>query len=263
MIRAYTIASGKGGTGKTTVTANLGTALAQYGRETCIVDTDMGMANLGLVLGLGETPVTLHEVLAGKARVEDALYEGPYGLKVVPSGLSLQGFQNADPQMLKDVVRELTDRCDYLFFDAPAGIGTDAVIPLTVADEVLLVVNPEISSLVDALKVKILTEMIGGTVGGAILNRVMPGNTQMSRKKIEQTLGVPIIDTIPEDADVRRAAAARTPVVVRSPGSPSSKAFRRIAASLAGIPVEMEPGPAQEAFIERLARALFRREPNV
>lgn len=261
MIRAYTIASGKGGTGKTTVTANLGTALAQYGRETCIVDTDMGMANLGLVLGLAETPVTLHEVLAGKAQVQDAMYEGPYGLKIVPSGLSLQGFQNADPQRLKDVMRDLTDRCDFLLLDAPAGIGTDAVIPLTVADEVLLVVNPEISSLVDALKVKILTEMIGGTIGGAILNRVTPGSTEMSRRKIEQTLGVHIIDTIPEDVDVRRAAAARTPVVVRSPGSPSSKAFRNIAASLAGFPIEKEPGPAQEGFIERLARALFRREP--
>ncbi|WP_292394888.1 cell division ATPase MinD [Methanoculleus sp. UBA303] len=261
MIRAYTIASGKGGTGKTTVTANLGTALAQYGRETCIIDTDMGMANLGLVLGLTETPVTLHEVLAGKAPIQDAMYEGPYGLKVVPSGLSLQGFQNADPERLKDVLCDLTDRCDFLLLDAPAGIGADAVIPLTVADEVLLVVNPEISSLVDALKIKILTEMIGGTVGGAILNRVTPESIDMSRREIEKALDVPIIDTIPEDADVRRAAAARTPVVVRSPGSESSKAFRRIAARIAGFPVGEEPEEVQEGFIERLARALFRREP--
>jgi len=261
MIRAYTIASGKGGTGKTTVTANLGTALAQYGRETCIIDTDMGMANLGLVLGLTETPVTLHEDLAGKAPIQDAMYEGPYGLKVVPSGLSLQGFQNADPERLKDVMCDLTDRCDFLLLDAPAGIGADAVIPLTVADEVLLVVNPEISSLVDALKIKILTEMIGGTVGGAILNRVTPESIDMSRRKIEKALDVPIFDTIPEDADVRRAAAARTPVVVRSPGSESSKAFRRIAARIAGVPVGDEPEEVQEGFIERLARALFRREP--
>jgi septum site-determining protein MinD len=262
MIRAYTIASGKGGTGKTTVTANLGTALAQYGRETCIVDMDMGMANLALVLGLAETPVTLHEVLAGEAQIQDAIYEGPYGLKVVPSGLSLRGFQNADPERLKDVMRDLTDRCDFLLLDAPAGISTDAVVPLTVADEVLLVVNPEISSLVDALKTKILTETIGGTIGGAIINRAVLEDAEMNRRKIEKTLGVSVIDTVPEDANVRRAAAARTPVVVRSPGSESSKAFRRIAASLAGIPVEEEPGEAQEGFVERLARALFRREPR-
>src|SRR5690554_5885031 len=119
MIRAYTIASGKGGTGKTTVTANLGAALAQHGRKTCIVDMDMGMANLALVLGLAETPVTLHEVLAGEASIRDAIYEGPYGLQIVPSGLSLRGFQNADPERLKDVMRDLTERCDFLLLDAP------------------------------------------------------------------------------------------------------------------------------------------------
>ncbi len=199
------------------------------------------MANLGLVLGLTETPVTLHEVLAGKAPIQDAIYEGPYGLKVVPSGLSLEGFQNADPARLRDVMCDLADRCDFLFFDAPAGIDTDAVIPLTVADEVLLVVNPEISSLVDALKIKILTEMVGGTVKGALLNRVTLESTDVSRKKIEKALGVPVIDTIPEDANVRRAAAARTPVVAKYPGSESSKAFRRVAATLAGFPVAEEP----------------------
>jgi septum site-determining protein MinD len=105
MFRAYTIASGKGGTGKTTVTVNLGTSLAQLGKETFILDADIGMANLGLVLGLESVPVTLHEVLAGKASVDDAIYEGPNGLKVVPSGISLQGFQNADPEKMKDVMR--------------------------------------------------------------------------------------------------------------------------------------------------------------
>lgn len=261
MIKAYTIASGKGGTGKTTVTANLGTALAQHGRETCIVDADVKMANLGLVLGLAETPITLHEVLAGEASISDAMYGGPYGLKVVPCGLSLQGFQNANPERLKDVMCDLTDRCEFLFLDAPAGIGTDGVIPLTVADEVLLVLNPEISSLVDALKIKILTETVGGTLGGAILNRAILEDSKMSQKKIEKTLGVSIIDTVPEDPSVRRAAAAKTPVVVGAPGSESSKAFRRIAAKLAAIPVLEEPRKVQEGFVERFARALFRREP--
>lgn len=261
MIRAYTIASGKGGTGKTTVTANLGTALAQHGRKTCIVDTDVGMANLGLILGLTETPITLHEVLAGEAPIGDAMYEGPYGLKVVPSGLSLQGFQNADPERLKDVMCDLTECCDFLLLDAPAGISTDGIMPLTVADEVLLIVNPEFSSIVDALKIKVLTETIGGTIGGAILNRMALEETEMTRKKIEKILGVSIIDTVPEDANIRRAAAAKIPVVVRSPDSESSKAFRRIAANLAGIPVKEEPQKVQERFVERLARALFRREP--
>jgi len=77
--KVYTIASGKGGTGKTTTTVNLGTALALLGKKTVIIDADIGMANLGLLLGLERCPVTLHEVLSGKADVRDAVYEGPGG----------------------------------------------------------------------------------------------------------------------------------------------------------------------------------------
>ena len=90
MIRAYTITSGKGGVGKTTITVNLGISLALLGRETYILDADIGMANMALVLGMDEIPITLHEVLAGKADIEDAIYDGPGGVKVVPSGISLQ-----------------------------------------------------------------------------------------------------------------------------------------------------------------------------
>jgi len=259
MIRAYTFASGKGGTGKTTATVNIGTALAQYGKETYIVDADVGMANIGLVLGLDSVPVTLHEVLAGNAKVSDAIYEGPHGLKVVPSGISLQGFQNANPERLKDVMKELVDRCDFLLLDAPAGIGSDAVIPLAVADEVILVVNPEISSLIDALKIKILTEMVGGKVSGAIINRASMENTEFSRQKMEKVLGVRVIDIIPEDPNVRRSSAYKTPVVVKYPDSESSRVFRRIAAGIAGIEYDDSADRAREGFIDRLARTLFRR----
>ena len=139
MVRVFTFASGKGGTGKTTVTVNLGTSLALFGRNTYIMDADIGMANLGLAIGLEDVPVTLHEVLAGKANIGDAIYEGPGGVKVVPSGISLQGFQQADPEKLRDVLKDMVDRCDFLLIDAPAGISRDGVIPLAVADDVILV----------------------------------------------------------------------------------------------------------------------------
>ena len=175
MVKVYTIASGKGGTGKTTVSVNLGTMLAQLGKETYLMDADIGMANVGLILGLQDAPVTLHEILAGKGNISDAIYEGPAGLKVIPSGISLQGFQQADPDKIRDVMSELVKRCEFLLIDAPAGISKDGVVPLAVADEVILVVNPELSSIVDALKTKILTEVVGGHVLGSIINRVDHG----------------------------------------------------------------------------------------
>jgi septum site-determining protein MinD len=196
MVKVYTIASGKGGTGKTTVSVNLGTMLAQLGKETYLMDADIGMANVGLVLGLQDAPVTLHEVLAGKGNINDAIYEGPAGLKVIPSGISLQGFQQADPDRIRDVMGELVKRCEFLLIDAPAGISKDGVVPLAVADEVILIVNPELSSIVDALKTKILTEVVGGHVLGSIINRVDQDKTDIITKKMEKVLGVKVIGII-------------------------------------------------------------------
>jgi len=259
MVKVYTIASGKGGTGKTTVTANLGPLMARYGKRTCILDADVGMANLGLILGLEDLPVTLHEVLAGKARVRDAIYGGPFGVKVVPCGLSLQGFQQSNPDRLKDVMTDLVSEFDVLILDAPAGISKDGVIPLTVADGVILVVNPEISSIVDSIKTKILTETVGGHVEGAIINRVVGSGDEFNRAQMEKLLGVRVLGVIPEDPNVRRASAGRAPVVVKYPTSDASRAFKRISADIAGIEYVEDAAPAlQEGFIDRLARALFR-----
>jgi septum site-determining protein MinD len=257
MIRAYTLASGKGGTGKTTVTVNLGTSLAQLGKETYILDADIGMANIGLILGLEGVPVTLHEVLAGKASIDDAIYEGPSGVKVIPSGISLQGFQQANPERMRDVMKALVSRCEFLLIDAPAGISKDGVVALAIADEVILVVNPELSSMADALKTKILTEMVGGKVFGAVLNRAGMENTELRRHSVEDVLGVRVIDMIPEDTNVRRAASYKTPVVLKYPTSESSRAFRRIAADIAGYEYADESEKVREGFIERLARTLF------
>ncbi|PKL70142.1 MAG: septum site-determining protein MinD [Methanomicrobiales archaeon HGW-Methanomicrobiales-1] len=263
MVKVYTIASGKGGTGKTTVSVNLGTMLAQLGKETYLMDADIGMANVGLIIGLQDAPVTLHEVLAGKCNVNDAIYEGPAGLKVIPSGISLQGFQEADPNKIRDVMGEIVKRCEFLLIDAPAGISKDGVVPLAVADEVILVVNPELSSIVDALKTKILTEVVGGHVLGSIINRVDQDKSDIVIKKMEKVLGVKVLGVIPEDPNVRRASSAKVPIVLKFPDSPASKAIRRIASDLVGVAYEEEVVVVKkEGFIDRFSKALFKKKPE-
>jgi len=260
MIRAYTITSGKGGVGKTTLTVNLGISLAQLERETYILDADIGMANMALILGMDDVPVTLHEVLAGKADIEDAIYEGPAGVKVVPSGISLQGFQQADPDKLRDVMHKLVDRCEFLLIDAPSGISKEGVVPLSVADQVILVVNPELASMADALKTKILCEVMGGQVYGAILNRAGVEHTEIRSHSVEDVLGVRVIDVVPEDASVRRAAAYKSPCVLKYPTAPATKAFKRIAAQMSGVDYDESAADdrREESFVDRLARAVFR-----
>ncbi len=258
MARVYTIASGKGGTGKTTVTLNLGTALAMLKKKTIILDADIGMANLGLLLGLERSKITLHEVLSDNAGINEAVYDGPEGLKVVPSGLSLNGFQKSKPDRLKEVMTALIDGMDYVLIDAPAGISKDGVIPLAVADKVILVVNPELASMADALKTKALTEMLGRTIEGAILNRAELEKTELNRNKVSELLGAKILEIIPEDVNVRRAAAFKIPAVIRTPTSPASIAFRRLAAQLAGEKfTEAAIKQEKESFVERLARTVF------
>jgi septum site-determining protein MinD len=258
MVRVFTIASGKGGTGKTTVTVNLGTSLSQFGKSTCILDADVGMANLGLLVGLEDVPITLHEVLSGKASIQEAIYEGPGGVKVVPSGISLQGFQQSDPELLRDVLKDLTHSLDFLLIDAPAGISRDGVIPLAVADDVILVLNPELSAIVDAMKTKILTEVLGGHVHGAIVNRAPPETTAKIRMRMEKVLGTRIIGMIPEDPNVRKAASVKVPVVLKFPASGSSVALKRIAAGLAGITYDDTIMQARGSFIDRVTRVLLR-----
>jgi septum site-determining protein MinD len=265
LTRVFSIASGKGGTGKTMTVVNLGTSLALLGKKTVILDADIGMANLGLVLGLERSQITLHEVLAGEAEVAEAVYELPTGLKVVPSGISLRGFQDADPDRLQFVMSELIRDADYVIIDAPAGINKDGVIPLAIADEVLLVVNPELSSMLDAAKVEAVIDIVGGTMGGIVINRVPPYRAAVTVQKIGEVMNAPVMGVIPEDANVRTATAFKTPVVVRYPESPASRGYKALAARVAGDnfqPVEAPSGhpmleKKQDNFVERLTRSVF------
>ena len=156
-------------------------------------------------------------------------------------------------------MRKLVDRCEFLLIDAPSGISKEGVVPLSVADQVILVVKPELASMADALKTKILCEVMGGKVYGAILNRAGEEHTELRSRSVEDVLGVRVVDVVPEDANVRRAAAYKSPCVLKYPHTPSTRAFKRIAAQMSGVEYEEENDEArQDGFVDRLARAVFR-----
>ncbi len=112
MVEAFAVASGKGGTGKTTSTVALGMALADR-YDVTVVDADTGMANLLFHAGLSDAETTLHDVLAADAPVEAATYDR-FGMTVVPCGTSLDGFRDADPGRLRDVVAALAEDTDII-----------------------------------------------------------------------------------------------------------------------------------------------------
>ncbi len=256
----YTIASGKGGVGKTTFAVNTGAALSELGMRTLVIDCDIGMANLGLVINVdSKKQYSLHEVLAGKADVSEAINRTPYGMDVLLSGISIRGFKQANPEKLREVIGKLIDEYEVILLDSPAGISKESVIPLAVSDEVILITNPELPSITDALKTKLMAEIVGRKVKGTVVNRVMSMKGELAASKIGDLLEVEVLGSIPNDRSVTKAVAFKVPVVVREPGSPAAKRINAIARKLANVETleDSEKGKKKEKheFIERLLKA--------
>jgi septum site-determining protein MinD len=231
---SITVAAGKGGTGKTTISANLGIALAQRGRRITILDADIAMANLELILGMEGKSRTLQDVLAGECEIEEAIYEGPGGVMIVPAGISLTKLSRVDPERLVEVMETLVESTDILIIDAPAGLGKEAYIALSMAQNLILVVNPEISSLSDALKTKKVAEMCGTKVLGTVLNRATCNEFDLTAQHVGAVLDTPILAVVPEDSEVKKASAIGVPLVISSPTSKAAVAINRLAAELLG-----------------------------
>ncbi|ARS90115.1 MinD/ParA family ATP-binding protein [Natrarchaeobaculum aegyptiacum] len=230
----YAIASGKGGVGKTTTTVNLGTALAQAGERVAIVDTDLGMANLAGFVSLTPDATTLHDVLAGDASIEDATYRLADNIVAVPSGTDLDEYAETSPEGLREAVSDLRTEYDYVFLDVGAGISHETVLPLGLADEVIVVSTPEPASVQDSEKTIELTEHAGGTVAGLVVTRIHP-DTDVTYDEIADRLGLSLLGAVPEDGAARESVYAGTPLVVYQPESAAAVAYRRIAADIAGI----------------------------
>ncbi|OAQ51148.1 septum site-determining protein MinD [Natrinema mahii] len=240
----YAIASGKGGVGKTTTTVNLGTALADAGARVAIVDTDLGMANLAGFVSLSPDSTTLHDVLAGDASIEDATYRLADDIVAVPSGTSLDEYAATSPEGLREAVDDLRSRFDYVLLDVGAGISHETVLPLGLADAVVLVSTPEPAAVHDTKKTVELTDRSGGEVAGLVLTRTRPDG-DVSHADLADRLEVPLLGTIPEDPAARDSVYAGTPLVVYEPDGPAAVAYRRLAADLTGleVPIPTDDGP--------------------
>jgi len=238
--RTIAIASGKGGVGKTTTCANIAIAIAQTGKRVMLIDADLAMANLGIMLGMEDTPTTLHEVLAGDANIEDAIYEGPAGLKLIPSGLSLDTFLRIDVEKLKPVVSTMLESTDFLLIDAPGGLGKNVLGAMISAAELLIVTMPDPSALADALKTKLVGNRLNMQILGVVLNMVRNDKTEVTAEEVSVLLDSPILQIIPYDDNVKRGGVEGKPVILRNPDSPAAKAFKKLGMMIAGEQIKEE-----------------------
>ncbi len=239
MGKVLAFASGKGGSGKSVVTANLGIAFAKFGKSTLLMDADLSMPNLGILTGLKSAPVTLYEVLDKTKPLDQAIYKVYAGADIMPCGTSLEAFLKADIRRLKNVVEKVKERYEYVLIDTASGLNKYTLGGLKVADEVVWVVNLDEPSLADTHRLKTAAELFGLKTKGMIVNRVT-SLSWIERKKIpapkrnelETRLGAKILGVIPESREVYKATLLQKPVLEYVSKGKIMKAFRECARNL-------------------------------
>lgn len=251
MGKVFVVTSGKGGVGKTTSAINLGAALNSYGDDVIVVDANLSTPNVGLHLGAPVIPVSLTHVLLGKAKVDEAIYEHDSKMKILPCSLSLKEMEKIKHEKLSDVVKKLKRISDYVILDSAAGLGDESLAAIDAGDEVIIVTNPELPSVTDALKAATLSKNMGKEIKGVIITRVQKDGLDMPYLNVKEMLELPVLGIVPEDKAVREALTIKDAVLHTHPRSKASRAYKEIAAKLSGREYKRE-----ETLYERFLRKM-------
>lgn len=231
MTRVISVVSGKGGVGKTTVSANLGVALSQQGNEVLVIDGNFSGANMAQHFGMGFQDVSLNDVLDGEAYITQAVSKHPLGVSVLPA--SILEF-SSNPEDLKHLLVEFLGDKDFVLIDAGAGTGDEVQAAIEAGDEVLLVSEPELPSLTNCLGAKKLAEQMDREIIGLVLNSVREEKSEVDDEDIHRLLETDIVGRIPDHKHVREGIALREPVVSYKPDSEASYAVKDVAHKLQG-----------------------------
>jgi septum site-determining protein MinD len=254
MTRLICVSSGKGGVGKTTTTANIGAALSQFGADTVVLDANLTNPNLGFHIGIPLYPKTLHDVLKGDAHITEAMYIHDSGLRVVPAGLSVEDLRDTSPENLSDVLLDTVGEPDFVLVDSAAGLGNESINAIEASDEVLVVTNPNLPAVTDALKTVNIAEEAGTEVAGVVLNMVKDHDSELDKEEVESMIGYEVLIEVPHHEKVEEALSAKKPVVHHSPDHHVSERFKKVAADLAEL--EYEPDLEQDGFLQNILKKI-------
>ena len=258
MAKIIGIISGKGGVGKTIVSINLGIALQELGEQVTVVDTDLTAANLGLQLGALSFDVSLKDVLSGKEYILRAIHQDPTGLMIIPSSLSVDEIYTRVKPNAKKLRKQLKKLKGFVILDCPPGLDDDALTMLEVVDDVVLVTNPDLPSVTDAMKVIKVVRDLGKKVLGIVVNRVENTPYEVSPAEIEIMCEAPIISKIPEDKIIKKSIFEEIPVIKYSPYSRPAIEFRRMAHHLTSRTFQEPRGLFFKRFIDKLRSGILR-----
>jgi len=261
-VQVIAVTGGKGGVGKTNVSVNLGVALCRLGRRVTLLDADLGLANVDVLLGL-KPRRNLSDVLDGSISLADVIVQGPSGLRIVPAASGTQAMVHLGAREHAGLIAafsEIAHQMDVLIIDTAAGISDEVTSFLRAAQEIVVVVCNEPTSITDAYalikvlntqfrikRVRVLANMVSGPQEG---KSVFAKLVTVTERFLEITLDY--AGFIPFDEHVRRAVQRQRSVVDAYPTAKASQSFMELAREVDRWPVPVAPRGHLEFFVERL-----------
>ena len=257
------ITSGKGGVGKTTTTANIGAGLSKFDKKVVVIDTDLGLRNLDVVMGLENLIVyNLVDVIEGTCRLKQALirdkrYENLY---LLPSAQT-KDKTAISPGQMKKLTSQLKDEFDYILLDCPAGIEQGFQNAIAGADKAIVVTTPEVSSIRDADRIIGLLEASGIRDNQLVINRLrvdmVKKGDMMSVEDVTEILAIDLLGVIPDDESVVIATNQGEPVVGEE--SPAGKGYENICRRLTGEEIPVTDFSRHSGIRKKLSGLFHRR----
>ncbi len=262
-VKVVAVTGGKGGVGKTNISVNLSIALAQMQRRVVLMDADLGLANVDVLLGL-QPRFTLADVLSGERKMRDILLQGPGGIKVVPAASGISNMAGLSPQEHAAIIHsfsELSDQLDVLVIDTAAGISDTVVSFVRAAQEVVVVVCDEPSSITDAYAlIKLLNsehDVFRFRVVANMTRTIQEGMNLFNKlntvcERFLDDITLQYLGPVPFDENVRKAVQKRKPLLEFAPRCKAAQAVKALAQKVDAIPVSHTAKGHLEFFFDRL-----------